>query len=84
MGLNIKNAEAIRLAHELADVTGETVTRAVTESVRERLERLRRNEPTSLAERLLAIGRDCSTRLPEPARSADHAEMLYGDDGLPH
>ena len=83
MSLNIKNAEAHRLAHELADVTGETVTRAVTESVRERLERLRCDESTSLADRLLAIGRDCAKRLPEPQRSADHADLLYDKDGLP-
>lgn len=83
MSLNIKNPETYRLAHELADLTGETVTRAVTESVLERLERVRREKPASLADRFLAIGRDCATRLPEATRSADHGNLLYGDDGLP-
>jgi antitoxin VapB len=83
MSLNIKNAETHRLVQELAEMTGESLTTAVTEAVRERLDRLRGEEGTSLADRLLAIGRDCAARLPEPSRSADHADLLYGDDGLP-
>ncbi len=59
------------------------LTNAVTESLRECLERLRLREQASLAERLLAIGRDCAARLEERHRSADHADLLYGDDGLP-
>jgi len=83
MHLNIKNPETHRLAQELADATGETLTGAVTEAVRERLDRVRRGKETSLASRLLEIGRDVADRLPEPHRSADHADILYGDDGLP-
>jgi antitoxin VapB len=82
MTLNIKNPEAHRLAQELAALTGESMAAAVTESVRERLTRIRQQrEP--LAARLLAIGKDCAAHLKEPARSVDHAEMLYGKDGLP-
>ena len=51
--------------------------------MRERLERLRRGDAAGLVDRLLAIGRDCATRLPEPYRSVDHADLLYADDGLP-
>lgn len=83
MSLNIKNDEAHRLAKELASVTGETLTKAVAESIRERLERLRREERAGLADRLMAIGRDCAKRLPEPYRTADHGDLLYGEDGLP-
>jgi antitoxin VapB len=83
MSLNIKNPTTHQLAQELADITGETLTGAVTEAVRERLERVRRDDTPSLADRLLAIGRDCARRLPEPYRSADHADLLYADDGLP-
>jgi len=54
----------------------------VTESVRERLDRLRGGE-RGLAERLMADGKDVAPRLPEPYRSADHADLLYGEDGLP-
>jgi antitoxin VapB len=82
MSLNIKNAETVRLAHELAGKTGETLTDAVTESLRERLQRVR-GDPGGLAEQLLRIGADCARRLPEDVRDVDHADLLYGDDGLP-
>ena len=39
MGLNIKNKETCRLASELARLTGETKTGAVTQALGERLER---------------------------------------------
>jgi len=58
--LNIKNEETHRLAQELARLTGESMTAAVTEAVRERLERVRRERATGLADRLLAIGKDCA------------------------
>ncbi|CAA7612164.1 type II toxin-antitoxin system VapB family antitoxin [Magnetospirillum sp. UT-4] len=83
MGLNIKNPETGRLIHELASLTGESMTTAVTEAVRERLERLRGHEAGPLAERLRAIGRDCAARLKEPYRSIDHGELLYDERGLP-
>ena len=39
MGLNIKNEETCRLASELARLMGETKTGAITQALRERLER---------------------------------------------
>jgi antitoxin VapB len=41
MGLSIKTEEADRLARELSRLTGETLTEAITQAMRERLERLR-------------------------------------------
>jgi antitoxin VapB len=84
MGLNIKNAAAERLAHELAQATGESLTTAITVAVRERLERVRANqEERPLHERLVAIGRECAAHVPEPYRSADHGDLLYDEQGLP-
>ena len=83
MGLNIKSDEAHRLAEELARLTGESMTATVTEALRERLERVRRERNESLADRLLAIGKDCAPRLKEPFRSTDHGELLYDENGLP-
>ncbi len=85
MGMNIKNEEAHQLAKQLAGLTGENLTVAVTTALRERLARLRRqrNGGDDLAARLLAIGKDAAPRLREPFRSADHGDLLYGDDGLP-
>ena len=83
MSLNIKNEETHRLARELAALTGESVTTAVTEAVRERLNRLQNDHPDALAERLLQIGKDCAIHLKEPFRSIDHADLLYDERGLP-
>jgi antitoxin VapB len=83
MGLNIKNREAHLLAEELSKLTGESMTTAVTIALRERLARIRQQQGFSLADRLLAIGRDCAARLKEPFRSADHGDLLYDERGLP-
>lgn len=83
MGMNIKNSETHRLIQELAELTGETMTAAVTAAVRDRLELVRGDRAGRLADRLLAIGRDTAPRLPDRLRGADHGELLYGDDGLP-
>jgi antitoxin VapB len=83
MSLNIKSEEAHRLAQELARLTGESMTAAVTQAVRERLDRVRREQAVGLADRLLAIGKDCASRLREPFRSVDHADLLYDERGLP-
>ena len=82
VGLNIKNREAHQLAEELSKLTGESMTTAVTIALRERLARVRQ-EQGSLADRLLAIGRDCAAQLKEPFRSADHGDFLYDERGLP-
>jgi antitoxin VapB len=79
--LNIKNPEAHTLAARVAALTGETMTEAVTTALRERLARIEKNE--ELAAELLALGRDCAARLNDPWRSADHAELLYDERGLP-
>ena len=83
MAMNIKNKEAHRLTEALAKLTGESLTTAVTEAVRERLERVRRTQGTDLADRLLAIGKDCAAHLKKPFRTIDHGEMLYDERGLP-
>ena len=79
MSLNIKNEETHRLAQELAAITGESMTTAVTEAVRERLRRLTRDDKL---ERIHKIRNDFAARLkgkPLP----DHAELLYDEKGLP-
>ena len=83
MGLNIKSDEAHDLARELADLTGESMTKAVTVAVRERRDRIRAGSEQRLADRLLAIARVTADRLPAEIHEVDHGELLYGDDGLP-
>ena len=83
MSMNIKNKEAHRLARQLTKLTGESLTTAVTEAVRERVERVRGAQGSGLADRLVAIGKDCAAHLKKPFRSIDHGKMLYDDRGLP-
>ena len=83
MSLNIKNEQAHRQAQELAKLTGESMTTAVTEAIRERLERVRGKSSPGLAERLLAIGRQCAAHMKEPYKSIDHGKFLYDEKGLP-
>jgi antitoxin VapB len=83
MGLNIKNEETYQLVRELAALTGESMTAAVREAICERLERVRRERSASLAERLVAIGKDCASHLKEPSLSADHDDLLYNERRLP-
>jgi len=83
MSMNIKNKEAYHLTRQLSELTGESLTTAITEAVRERLDRVRRERGVDLAERLLLIGRDCAAHLRRPFRTINHADMLYDDRGLP-
>jgi antitoxin VapB len=83
MSLNIKNEETHRMAQELARLTGESMTAAVSEAIRERLERVRGNSGKGIAQRILEIGRDCAAHLEEPFKSMDIDEFLYDEKGLP-
>ena len=81
--MKFNNEETYRLIKQLAKLTGESLTTAVTEAVRERLNRIRHERGADLAQRLLAIGRDCAAHLKEPFHTLDHAETLYDERGLP-
>lgn len=83
MSMNIKNKETYQLTKQLAKLTGENLTTAITEAVRERLARVRRARDIDPAERLLVIGRDCAAHLKKPFRTINHEDMLYDDRGLP-
>ena len=83
MALNIKDPTADRLARELAVATGESITTAVTTSVRERLERVRGAAPAALREaELTRIALQAAKRKERDRRTSD--EILgYDADGLP-
>ncbi len=81
MSLNIKDPEAHRLAQQIARATGETMTRAVTEALRERLSRLERGRARASVEELLAIADRAASHVKRPY--VDHAEFLYDEHGLP-
>ncbi len=82
MTLNIKDPEAHKLAQAIAQQTGETMTHAVKQALRERLERLgRHRKPEATVEELMAIGRRCAATL--KGKLIAHAELLYDEHGLP-
>jgi len=83
MSLNIKNEETHRLVRQLARLTGESMTSAVEQAVRERLDRVRAVRGDGLAERLLKIGKESAPLWKEPFRSAEHGDLLYDEKGLP-
>lgn len=84
MSLNIKNEETHRLARELAALTGESMTGAITVALRERLERESRSRSVeSRLQELQTIRRRCASLLNDGPLAVEHGDFLYGDDGLP-
>lgn len=81
--LNIKNAKTDRLAHQVAEEAGETLTEAVTVALEQRLVRLRRQTQVDQVMHEVRRVQDLLRSLPDlDARSAD--EILgYDDRGLP-
>ena len=81
LSLNIKDPEAHRLADAIAQETGETLTHAVTEALRQRYERLRKQDHEALAADLRAIGKRAAAHIKRPY--LDHGEFLYDERSLP-
>jgi len=81
MTLNVKDPEAHQLAQAIAKETGESLTRAVTEALRERYERLQRRRRKASVEELRAIAKRIAAHVKRPY--LDHAELLYDENGLP-
>lgn len=79
MALNIRNAEAEKLARALTRLTGETRTEAVTKALRDRLARVRRERSgRRLADELDDLALQCAG-LPFLDRRSD--EEILGYDG---
>ena len=84
MGLNIKNDETYQLAVELARLTGETMTGAITVALRERLEREKRERSVEArGQELRAIAERCAKLLGPGPSAVEHGDVLYDERGLP-
>jgi antitoxin VapB len=81
VSLNVKDPEAHRLAHAIAQATGQSMTRVVTEALRERYARIERHRGKASVAELLAIADRVAAHVKRPY--ADHAELLYDESGLP-
>ena len=81
MSLNVKDPEAHRLAQAIAEATGESLTKVVIESLRERHAKLEKRKSKASLEELMAIAKRASRAVRRPY--VDHAELLYDENGLP-
>lgn len=83
MALNIKDPETDRLARELANATGESITAAVATALRERLDRVGgRPRGRDLAAELDAIALRCAA-LPVLDERLEAEILGYDEQGLP-
>jgi len=82
MALNIKDPEADALARKLAARTGESLTQAVLNALKERLQRTEKARRPNLMREMEAIRLRCAALPVLDARSAE--EILgYDENGLP-
>ena len=83
MAFSIKHHEADKLARELAATTGESLTEAVLNALRERLKRQKgRVHAPRLRDELRAIRERCS-KLPVLDSRSPEEILGYDEDGLP-
>ena len=83
MALSLKDPEADRLAREIAERTGETLTGAIIVALRERLSRLRaRRRRRLVSDELRDIGERCAA-LPTLDDRSDDEILGYDENGLP-
>jgi antitoxin VapB len=85
MTLHIKDEKADRLARELAQATGETLTEAVTRALEERLGRYRRGSEAEIEARrrgMMEILKEMD-KLPVLDNRTPDEILGYDEDGLP-
>jgi antitoxin VapB len=83
MTLSIKDPEAVRLARAVARYTGETMTQAVINALRERLarEECKAQDIDMVVDEVMQIGRHFAALPVHDPRRLE--EMLYDERGLP-
>ena len=84
MALSLKNDETERLAKELARRTGESITRAVTVAIKERLEREERaSKRQGRMEWLNEMTKETAEIMNDGRTSKQLMDELYDETGLP-
>ena len=84
MPLSIQNAETEKLAREISKETGETLTDAITNSLRDRLQRLRgRRHAKNLIQEVDDILHRVDT-LPNLDDRSEDEILGYDSQGIPH
>src|SRR3546814_20568351 len=80
MSLNVKDPEAHRLAQAIAQATGQSMTRVVTEALRDRFARIERQKSKASVAELLKIADRAATHVNPPY--VVHAKLFLFDTGL--
>lgn len=83
MAMSIRNAETEKLAREVAQLTGETLTEAIGKSLEERLERLRKRSDTEEARRAIDEILARVDALPDLDTRPPDEIIGYDENGLP-
>ena len=82
--LNVKNDDTCRLADELARLTGETMTGAITVALRECLEREKRERSVEIRiQEMRVIAERCAKLMGPGPLAVEIGDMLYDERGLP-
>ena len=85
MALSVKNERVSRLAQELAQLTGQSITEAVGSAIEARLTELRRQSSRDqVAQELMTLGKRCASQAPAEWRKRDFDDELYDERGLPN
>lgn len=83
--LNIKDAETVRLARELADSTGQPITTAIRQALEHELQR-READIQETIKRVKEISSEFVASIPSEMRgktSKEWMDGIYDEDGLP-
>jgi antitoxin VapB len=83
--LNIKDPETVRLARELADATGQPITKAIRQALERELQRREADIEETIA-RVREISREFVASIPAEMRgktSKEWMDGMYDQDGLP-
>ena len=83
--LNIKDAETVRLARELADATGQPITQAIRQALERELQR-QADERQAFLAKVKEIGREFRAAMPKDWHGKTSKEIMdeiYDEDGLP-
>jgi antitoxin VapB len=83
VAMNIKSAEAERLARRLSATTGETLTGAIVTALRERLERIERESNSGLLVVQLEDIAERAAKLPVMDSRQPDQIMGYDENGIP-
>ena len=84
MQLNISNKRTYQLAQQLSELTGESMTRAVTRAIEAQLKQLQTQQRLTTSNRLAAVMDIARTNAELPLLDTrDPDTILYDADGLP-